>query len=59
MQQAKTIAAFPQLCMRSDRRSAYTQWGLSLDAALQNEFSNSLPALVQETQAGASRFASG
>jgi enoyl-CoA hydratase len=30
--------ALPQLCLRSDRRSSYEQWALSLDDALSNEF---------------------
>ena len=31
---AETIAAFPQDCLRSDRRSSYEQWDRPLDAAL-------------------------
>src|SRR5579872_4389346 len=31
---AASIAAFPQRCMRSDRRSAIDQWSLPLDAAI-------------------------
>ena len=34
---ASAIAALPQRCLRSDRRSAYEQWTLPLDAALLNE----------------------
>src|SRR5690606_36399909 len=34
---AKQIAAFPQLCMRSDRMSAYRQWDLGLVDALAHE----------------------
>ena len=35
---AKQISAFPQLCMRNDRMSAYEQWNLPLENALANEF---------------------
>ena len=35
---AEQIARFPQLCMRSDRRSAYEQWNLPLTEAMDNEF---------------------
>jgi enoyl-CoA hydratase len=34
---ARSIAAFPQACMRGDRLSSYQQWQLSLDAAIANE----------------------
>src|SRR5471030_1961813 len=34
---AEAIAKFPQLCMRSDRRSSYEQWSLGLRDALENE----------------------
>src|SRR5689334_1472405 len=35
---ARQIAAFPQTCMRNDRRSAYEEAGRDLDGALANEF---------------------
>src|ERR671930_1408815 len=35
---AHELAQLPQLCLRSDRRSSYEQWGLSIDDALRNEF---------------------
>ena len=61
---ARSIAAFPQLCMRSDRMSAYEQWGAgapqALEAALANEFARGLATIKSgETVAGASRFAAG
>ncbi|HTR83891.1 MAG TPA: crotonase/enoyl-CoA hydratase family protein [Reyranella sp.] len=56
---AESIAKFPQLCMRSDRRSSYEQWSLELAAALSNESKLGLPALKSEAQKGAARFASG
>jgi enoyl-CoA hydratase len=34
---AEVIAALPQTCLRSDRRSAYEQWTLPLAAALRHE----------------------
>jgi enoyl-CoA hydratase len=57
---AEQIAAFPQLCMRSDRRSAYEQAGRPIDDALGNEFRRGLEVIQSgETQAGAQRFAGG
>src|SRR6185437_5591070 len=35
---ARELVALPQLCLRSDRRSSYEQWGVPLDDALANEF---------------------
>ena len=57
---AREIAAFPQVCMRADRRSAYEQDGLSVADAIANEYRLGI-AVVQsgETQAGAQRFAGG
>ena len=56
---AEVIARFPQVCMRSDRRSSYEQWSLELGGALTNEARLGLPALEAEAQKGAARFASG
>jgi enoyl-CoA hydratase/carnithine racemase len=57
---AAQIAAFPELCMRSDRLSAYEQGGLSVDDALRNEFRHGLEVIQSgETRAGAERFAGG
>jgi enoyl-CoA hydratase len=56
---AEVIARFPQLCMRSDRRSSYDQWNLELRDALANEGRLGMPALEAESQKGAARFASG
>src|SRR6185436_1950408 len=53
---AESIAKFPQLCLRSDRRSSYEQWTLALGEALTNEARLGLPALRAEAQKGASRF---
>jgi enoyl-CoA hydratase len=57
---AHELARLPQLCMRSDRRSSYEQWALSLDDALQNEFERGAATIASgETLEGASRFAAG
>jgi len=56
---AEVIAKFPQVCMRSDRRSSYEQWSLDVGAALRNEARLGMPALEAEAQKGAARFASG
>jgi enoyl-CoA hydratase len=57
---AREIAAFPQACLRSDRRLAYEQWGMDLPGALANEFTHGLGTIRGgETVAGATRFAEG
>jgi enoyl-CoA hydratase len=50
------LAAFPQLCLRSDRASAYESWTLPLETALRNEYRDR-SATVQsgETRAGTAR----
>ena len=57
---AKSMAGFPQQCLRSDRRSTYEQWSLSLPDALRNEFHHGMKVLAGvETLEGAARFAAG
>ena len=56
---AQEIARFPQACMRADRRSVYTQEGLSLREAMRQEWNNGVPAFHSEGAAGAARFAAG
>ncbi|HVR28095.1 MAG TPA: crotonase/enoyl-CoA hydratase family protein [Thermoanaerobaculia bacterium] len=57
---AAEIARFPQLCLRSDRLSAYEQWDLPLDRALARELEHGLRTLESgESRAGARRFAAG
>jgi len=57
---AQNIANFPQTCLLSDRRSAYEQWGLSVQEAMRNEFRHGLSTIQSgETAQGASRFLSG
>ena len=56
---AAELAAFPQVCMRADRRSAYDQWDMSESAALIAEARHGAAALEREALAGAQRFADG
>ena len=56
---AHELAAFPQLCLRADRRSAYRQWDLELEQALAAEARGGVAVLEAEAVAGAGRFASG
>jgi len=42
---AREIAAFPQVCMREDRMSAYEQFDLSFADALRSEFNHGLNSL--------------
>jgi enoyl-CoA hydratase len=56
---AREIAAFPQVCMREDRMSAYEQFDLSFAAALRGEFNHGLHSLQAGARDGATRFAGG
>lgn len=57
---AQELCKFPQLCMRSDRQSSYAQWSMPIDAALAHETELGREVIASgETQAGATRFASG
>lgn len=57
---AHQLAAFPQVCLRGDRRSSYEQWSLDLPDALANETEIGLAAIESgETLEGAQRFAGG
>lgn len=56
---AHTIAAFPQIAMRSDRRSTYEQWDLAEAGAIANELAHSIEARRHEAVSGARRFAAG
>ena len=57
---ARSLADFPQHCMRSDRLSSYRQWELSLEDALVEETRMGLEVIRSgETQEGAKRFAAG
>ncbi len=57
---ARALAAFPQTCLRTDRRSSYQQWDLTFEDALANETRLGLvPIRSGETLEGATRFAGG
>lgn len=56
---AQQISRFPQGCMNADRRSARSQHGLPMRAALHNEWTISAGMVTEEGIAGAARFASG
>ncbi len=57
---AEEISKFPQLCMQSDRMSAYEQWDKPFDEALMNEFERGMePIKKGETLKGATTFANG
>lgn len=57
---AKQIAEFPQTCLRNDRMSAYDQFDLSLEDALQREYQLGKQTLESgETFEGAAKFTSG
>jgi enoyl-CoA hydratase len=57
---ALELAAFPQTCMRNDRRSVLWQWGLAEPDALVLEARFGLDTIESgETLQGAARFASG
>jgi enoyl-CoA hydratase len=54
---AKELAALPQTCLRSDRLSAFQQWGMKLPEALRNEYRHGIATIGSgETLAGAQRF---
>jgi enoyl-CoA hydratase len=56
----RQLAAFPQSCLRSDRRSSYEQWDLGFVDAMANETELGLEVIRSgETAEGASRFAAG
>jgi enoyl-CoA hydratase len=56
----RQLAAHPQRCLRSDRRSAYEQWSLDEAAALANELRLGRATIESgETREGAARFAGG
>lgn len=57
---AEVISRFPQRCLLSDRRSAYEQFELTWEKALENEFRLGLETIQSgETLDGAERFFQG
>jgi len=57
-QLARELAAFPQACLRADRRSALEGLGEPLETALGREFAGGAEVLAEAAE-GARRFASG
>lgn len=56
---ARRIAAFPQVCVRADRRSVYMQHDLPEQEALRREWNNCAGVFKASGAAGVARFASG
>ncbi len=56
---ARELAAFPQACMRADRRSMYGGLDLDQEAAMKAEFAGGLSAVAAEGIEGATAFAEG
>ena len=56
---AHELARFPQLCMRTDRMSAYRQWDDGIEAALRFEGREGERPLRDGARAGATLFAQG
>ncbi|MBL9070122.1 MAG: crotonase/enoyl-CoA hydratase family protein [Sphingopyxis sp.] len=56
---ARQIAAFLQICMNSDRLSAYRQWDFDIEGALAHEAHAGAAPLRQGAAAGAKRFTEG
>ncbi|MGW0043266.1 crotonase/enoyl-CoA hydratase family protein [Rhodococcus sp. NPDC003348] len=56
---AREISAFPQLCMLTDRASAYRALDLPLAEAIRAEGAAGVPAVLAEGVAGAARFEAG
>lgn len=57
---ATDLAAFPQNCLRNDRRSVIAQWDNDLDAAFMDEMRGGLEVIASgETIAGAAAFTAG
>lgn len=60
MQLAQQLSALPQTCLRNDRASVLSQWGLDESAAMQQEFSLGKATLESgESRSGARSFSSG
>src|SRR5690606_11968460 len=56
---ARRLTAFPQTCLRHDRRSAYEQEGLTEEEALRFEIGVGLESLRADGTSGAARFTAG
>ncbi len=55
---AAEIAAFPQACLRADRRSAFAAFDGSIPDAMVSEFAGGVPVLAEAVM-GAARFSAG
>jgi len=53
---AREIAAFPEICMRGDRRSAYEQFDRGFEDALANEWRLGMRSIEADALSGAARF---
>ncbi len=56
---AAQIAAFPETCMLNDRRSAFEQWDLDIDAAMANEFALGVQTLQSGSASAVQNFIAG
>lgn len=58
---AEQVSAFPQLCLRADRNSAYHAVfdSTSFNQAMQYEMDNGIPVIIAEAVDGAAKFSSG
>jgi enoyl-CoA hydratase len=56
---ARSIAAFPQVCMRQDRLSTYESLDLPFREAMRNELERGITSLTAGAVDGAARFAGG
>ena len=56
---ARELAAFPQKCLRADRASALSQFGMEVPDAFAAEGAGGYPVVAAEAVAGARRFAEG
>ena len=56
---AQQLLAFPQACMAADRASAYAQWDMPLQVALQCEGAAAYEVVEAEGLQGAARFSGG
>lgn len=56
---ARRLAAFPQTCLRNDRRSTYDQFDRDLEEALAREFELGRESLEADALEGAREFAEG
>jgi enoyl-CoA hydratase len=58
-QLARELAAFPQICLRNDRLSAYEQHALPFEQAIANELEHGMRSLEADALSGALKFAGG